>query len=122
MRLLANENIPLKMVLRLREAGHDVKGISETNPGITNTVVLGLAQREQRALLTFDRDYGELVYLKRLPCPPGILYLRFVPTSPEEALQFVAPLLGDDGNRVTGYFVVVDRESYRRRPMPETVE
>ena len=46
----------------------------------------------------------------------GILYL-FVPTSLEEASVRRA-VAGRRRQTVTGYFVVVDRESYRRRSMP----
>lgn len=66
MKLLANENIPLGMVRRLREMGHDVLAISEASPGVTDAVVLERARRELRTLLTFDRDS----YRKRpLPTP-----------------------------------------------------
>ena len=121
MNLLANENIPMGMVRGLRDMGHDVLAIVETTPGVTDMVVLELARREQRTLLTFDRDYGELIYLKLLPVPLSVIYRRFVPTSPEDAVQQVASLLADDGKLVQGYFVVVDRDSYRRRPLPGTV-
>ena len=118
MKLLANENIPLGMVHRLREMGHDVLAIVQSYPGVSDAVVLDLAKGEQRTLLTFDRDYGELVYLKHLPCPTSIIYLRFVPISPEDGVQMLATLLADEGNEVKGYFVVVDRNNYRRRPLP----
>ena len=120
MKLLANENVPMGMVRRLRDMGHDVLAIVETSPGITDAAVLELARREQYTLLTFDRDYGELIYLKRLPVPQSVIYMRFVPTSPEEAVQQVAPLLADEGKLVQGYFVVLDRDNYRRRPLPGT--
>ena len=118
MKLLANENIPLGMVRGLRAVGHDVLAIVETCPGVTDTVVLDLARCEHRILLTFDRDYGELVFLRRLPCPTGIIYLRFVPISPEDGVQLIASLLADDGKEVVGNFVVLDRDNYRRRPLP----
>jgi predicted nuclease of predicted toxin-antitoxin system len=56
MKLLANENIPMCMVRRLRDMGHDVLAILETSPGATDVVVLERARCEQRTLLTFDRD------------------------------------------------------------------
>lgn len=118
MKLLANENIPFGMVRCLRAVGHDVLAIVETCPGVTDIVVLDLARGEHRILLTFDRDYGELIYLKRLPCPTGIIYMRFVPSSPEDGVQLVMNLLVDDGKEVSGYFVVLDRDNYRRRPLP----
>lgn len=67
MRLLANENIPLASVATLRRAAHDVVSVMERSPGFPDEEVLRLAHSEARIILTFDRDYGELVYRHRLP-------------------------------------------------------
>ncbi len=40
-----------------------------------NPEVLARAVDEQRIILTFDRDYGELIYRFRLPPPKGVIYL-----------------------------------------------
>ena len=56
MRLLANENIPLATIRKLRELGHDVFAIHEQNAGISDQNVLELAHNEQRMLITFDSD------------------------------------------------------------------
>ncbi len=84
MKLLVNENVPLASVGHLREAGHDVLSITELSPGIPDTEVMQIAHNEQRIILTFDRDYGELVFRRRLPLPAGVIYLRFVPQTPSE--------------------------------------
>ena len=78
-RLLANENFPLPSVTALRMEGFDVLSISELSPGISDETVLSLAKDQTRILLTFDRDYGELVFRRRMPCPAGVVYLRFDP-------------------------------------------
>ena len=64
MRLLADENIPLPSVDALRAAGHDVVSMTQEAPGTPDLEVLRRAQAEQRLLLTFDRDFGELVYAR----------------------------------------------------------
>ena len=43
MQFLANENVPLKSVYLLREAGHDVAAIIEDSPGVKDEEVLKLA-------------------------------------------------------------------------------
>jgi predicted nuclease of predicted toxin-antitoxin system len=48
----------------LREVGHDVVSISELYPGISDREVLEIATKEQRAIITFDSDYGELVFFE----------------------------------------------------------
>ena len=74
--LLANENFPLPALRRLRDAGVDVAAIAEQAPGMRDTEVLALARREERWLVTYDRDYGELVFSKGYAPPPAIIFIR----------------------------------------------
>lgn len=117
-RLLANENFPLHSVSSLRQLGHDVLAVTEVGPGMCDSDVLSLAHAERRILVTFDRDYGELVYRRNLPCPPTIIYLRFAPDHPEEPAQVVEELLRQGEANLTGYFIVQDREHARKRLLP----
>ena len=50
MRLLVNENIPVKSIALLRNQGHDVLAIVEESPGITDPEVLKIASKEKRIL------------------------------------------------------------------------
>ncbi len=84
MQLIADENFPLISIRLLRQAGYDITSVTEDSPGIEDTEVLARAVNEQRIILTFDRDDGELIYRFRLPAPKGVIYLRFRPHSPEE--------------------------------------
>jgi len=45
--------------------------------------------------------------------------MRFVPKSADDAVQRLTPLLADGGQQVQGFFVVLDRDTLRRRPLPE---
>lgn len=58
MRLLADENIPLKAIELLRKAGHDVLSISESAPRACDRDFMMLAEEDGRTLLTFDKDFG----------------------------------------------------------------
>lgn len=116
MRLLINENIPLASVVALRDAGHDVASITELSPGISDEAVMAIAHDEHRIVVTFDRDYGELIFRKRLPLPGGVLYLRFLPASPLEPAEYLARLI-DAGIELEGRFTTGDREQVRQRPL-----
>ena len=61
MKLLANENFPLASIKLLSEAGFDIQGVGVDYPGITDIEVIDYAQSENRTIITFDRDYGELI-------------------------------------------------------------
>lgn len=118
MRFLANENFPTASVRRLRAAGHDVVAAIETDPGAKDPVVLSLAARERRVLLTFDRDYGELIYRRGLPAPLGVIHLRFAPAYPEQAADVVLGLGNVAGLILEGHYTVIDPERIRQRPLP----
>ncbi len=116
-RFLLNENVPLASVRLLRQAGWDIAAIIEDSPGVSDTEVMARAHREQRIIVTFDRDYGELLYRRHLPAPPGILYLRFAPLTPEEPGEYVLRLLTNPNITLSGHFTVADRNQLRQRPL-----
>ncbi|MCC5656038.1 DUF5615 family PIN-like protein [Nostoc sp. XA010] len=118
MRFLANENFPLPSVRLLRQAGYDVASVTEDSPGIEDTEVLTRGANEQRVILTFDRDYGELIYRLRLPSPTGVIYLRFRPHTPEEPATLLLNLLEIEGLQFEERFTVLERDQIRQRPLP----
>ena len=75
-RFLANENAPREAVLAARGAGFDVAWMVELQPGASDEIVLWLAQREDRVLITFDKDFDELVFRRGRAGSPGIILLR----------------------------------------------
>jgi predicted nuclease of predicted toxin-antitoxin system len=104
-------------VLILREAGHDIIAVADTKPGASDREVLDMAVAEDRILLTFDRDFGVLVYRAGVESPSGVVLFRFVPTSPEEPSEVILGLLDRPELELEGYFTVVDRERVRQRPI-----
>jgi Domain of unknown function (DUF5615) len=76
MRFLANENFPGAAVTALEAAGHDVVWVRIAAPGTTDPDVLAWAAREERILLTLDKDFGELARGSALPHTCGIVLLR----------------------------------------------
>ena len=76
MRILANENIPHEAITALSTRGHDVKWIRTAAPGFSDKDVLTLAVNEERILITFDKDFGELALHAKLPVKCGIILFR----------------------------------------------
>lgn len=121
MRFVANENIPISSVRQIRAAGHEVLAVTEDTPSIADVDVLNWAVQEAAIVLTFDRDYGELIYRHQMPTPTGIVYFRFQPTTPDEpALQLLELLLSVE--TLEGMFTVVERSQVRQRPLPKKLE
>jgi predicted nuclease of predicted toxin-antitoxin system len=117
MRFLADENFPVPSIAMLRAARHDVVAITEAARGVSDEVVLARAVREERFILTFDRDYGELIFARRQEPPVGVFFFRFRPRTPEEPAQRLLAVLTLPEAHFQGQFTVIEREDMRQRPL-----
>jgi len=116
MRILADENFPRPALEALREAGWDVLSIAEEYPGISDEEVAAVCAEQQRILLTFDKDFGELIFRRGLPAGSGVVLFRITPDSPGEAAD-VALALVESQPDLRGSFYVVTRDRIRIRPL-----
>jgi len=116
MRFLANENFPGAAVAALSASGHDVVWVRMAAPGIADPDVLAWAARENRILLTFDKDFGELARGSALPRTCGVVLLRIPMPRPGDAGQRLAGLITarDDW---AGCFSVIEPGRIRMRPL-----
>ena len=117
-KLLADENVPARTINALRATGFEVISIRETAPGISDADVLALAVNQGLVLVTFDRDYGELIYRQKLEPPISIIYFRILPVNPLEISETVISLL-QEPESVNGAMLVVTRQGIRRRYFPK---
>lgn len=111
-RLLLDENFPRIAAAGLIAAGHDVVSVAVATPGLGDRDVLALARSERRYLLTFDADFGDLVFQRGEVAPPAILYFRLHPKAPGEVLTMALAVLESVPD---GHFMVVMRDGVRRR-------
>jgi predicted nuclease of predicted toxin-antitoxin system len=118
MRLCANENIPEDCVLRLRQDGHDVSWIRETAPGISDDAVLARAAAEDRLLITFDKDFGELVFRRGAKASQGVVLFRIPQPSAAAVAERVATTLASRDDW-PGHFSVAEEFTIRMRRLPE---
>ena len=116
MRFLANENFPGAAVKALVAAGHDVVWVRIAAPGTTDPDVLTWAVRDERILLTFDKDFGELARGSELPRTCGVVLLRLPMPRPGDVGQRLADLITarDDW---AGSFSVIEPGRVRMRPL-----
>ena len=118
MLFLADENCDFAVVRALRADGHDVVSVAEIAPRMDDRDVIALATREDRILLTEDKDFGQLVYAG-LHESSGVILIRF-PQNARWALpgvirEAVQKLEG----RLRGAFVVLKPNQVRIGRKPE---
>jgi predicted nuclease of predicted toxin-antitoxin system len=117
MRLLADENFPRVAVDALRLDGHDVLWIRLLAPGISDEEVLARALADDRVLLTFDRDFGELVFISGAEAGRGIVLFRITLPSPDEVARLIVLSLRTRTDW-EDHFSVVEPGRIRMRDLP----
>jgi predicted nuclease of predicted toxin-antitoxin system len=91
MKFLTDENIGFEVIKSLRQLGFDIKSILETNRGVNDAIVISLANKEKRILITTDKDFGELVYVNKF-IHSGVILLRLKSDSSKNKLKVLKSL------------------------------
>jgi len=112
-RYLADEDFPGPIVRFLRNRGDDVLYAAESMPGTPDEAVLRIASELDRILLTFDRDFGELVVPRQQPVA-GVVLFRVKRQSPEVLYPLLETFF-DSPLQLRGFFTVVTLRTVRQR-------
>jgi predicted nuclease of predicted toxin-antitoxin system len=118
MRILADENVPGIAVATLRDQGHDVSWIREESPGAEDITILAKATEEERLLVTFDKDFGELAFRRRVPSPQGIVLFRISMPSADYVARVALTAL-ESRSDWAGHFAVIEDDRIRLVPLPQ---
>jgi hypothetical protein len=117
MRFLADENFPHAAIAALEASGHDIVWVRLAAPGAADADVLALAVRENRILLTFDKDFGELAARSALPPGCGVVLFRVpAPKSAAASRRLAARIAERDD--WAGHFSVIEPGRVRMRRHP----
>ncbi|GEO02664.1 hypothetical protein AAE02nite_03280 [Adhaeribacter aerolatus] len=116
MQFLANENFPAPSIKALRAAGIEIISIAENTPGVADREVIRIAQKEKLIILTFDKDYGELIFRYGNQNPPAVVFFRFKGTTPSFAGDLLIELIKANKIKLENIFTVVEENNIRQRP------
>jgi predicted nuclease of predicted toxin-antitoxin system len=106
----------LKVISLLREAGYTVLSITESNPGVEDIDILDLAAKNGSLVLTFDKDFGELVFQGNRMVA-GVILLRFKPESVSHITERILKTLMTVENIKEHCFTVVEENKIRIRKL-----
>ena len=112
---LANENFPRPSTIILRENGFEIKSIQEDYSGIGDLEVMQIAIALNLIILTFDSDYGELIFKYAKDNPPAVVFFRDKGNTPEFAAFSLMSLLANKSLTLSGAFTVIEPNNVRQR-------
>ena len=114
MKFLVDECSDPQLVYRLRKDGHDVLYITEYGPGLDDREVLDLAIKNDRLLITEDKDFGELIFRFKKEVP-GLILLRFDSKEKNDKINRLLKLINSRNSSLIGKYTVIDQHKYRIR-------
>lgn len=119
MRFLVDECFPERLVTALRGNGHDVTWASQVCRSQPDEVVLAIATREGRIVITEDKDYGDLTVRDGHPAV-GIVISQVdrFPGGIREAIDVLCERIESLGSSLIGAVTVIELERVRQRALP----
>jgi predicted nuclease of predicted toxin-antitoxin system len=106
LRFLADESCDFAVVRALRADGYDVLAVSEVTQRSDDRELIEQAYREQRVLLTEDKDFGWLVYVSHAESA-GVILIRFPGNARQVLAQEIVRLVSEQSDRLLSAFAVV---------------
>lgn len=115
MRFLLDQDVYAVTAKFLVAEKHDVVLVAQLGLSqVTDEKILRTAQELNRILVTRDRDYGNLVFVRALGT--GVIYLRILPTTIKTVHTELARTLQTySEEELAGAFVVVEPDGHRFR-------
>ena len=93
MKFLTDENIATSVVYALRHAGFDVKDIKEEKLfGVSDKEILQLASKENRIIITHDKDFAQILSSAKIS-HKGVILLRLKNQNPTNVAQILLKTL-----------------------------
>ncbi len=117
MRFLADENFPADSIAILKENGFETKSVFEEFRGKPDLFLLEEAIRNEEIILTFDKDFGELVFKSFVKNCRGIVLFRIENFFPGDPAYLLLSLLKNKQLQLENYFTVIDEDKIRQRPI-----
>ncbi|MBM4338910.1 MAG: hypothetical protein FJ110_05150 [Deltaproteobacteria bacterium] len=119
MRFLADMGVNIKVVEWLRNKGHDAKHLREEGlHRMPNGEIFTKALLENRIIITFDLDFGEIVALSKGKKASVVLF-RLHNTRTSHLIRRLSIVLEDSANALEeGAVVVIEESRHRVRHFP----
>ncbi len=112
--ILADEGLNGNLVKSLREDGYQITWIKETNAGMADEDIITLAKRDNKILITEDKDFGEWIFAHQLS-GLTIIFLRYDKEDYDTILSFLRSALKTIESNGKNEFITINKNKVRRR-------
>jgi len=114
---LADENIPYAVIKRLRGEGVEIISVLEEFRGINDEKIIEISSGRRLIIITFDKDFGYLVFRRMVGVPFGVILLRIPLKSPDYIFKMLKWILLESRMKFEQNFVVATESKVRIVPL-----
>ena len=119
MRFLADMGVSTTTLVALRQNGHDVEHLSELGlHQMEDQDIVSRAKAQERVVLTFDLDFGEIMALAGSSRPSVILFRMRNQTPPVVTERLLHTIQHYSAEVASGAFVTIEDFGCRIRRLP----
>ena len=112
--LVTDESVDHPVIKGLQGDGHEVLDVAARSPSIPDETVLDWANDRGAVLVTADKDFGELVFRRKL-VHAGVILLRLAGLPNDRKADVVVELLRHRADELPGRFTIVSPGQARIR-------
>ena len=114
LKFLVDVGVGKKVEDFLYKSGYDVLPVRKINPRMNDAEIIGIAAKDNRIIITMDKDFGELVYNSDM-IHKGILLLRTENCSGDKKAKILSEILINYSSELKDNFCVFSKDRLRIR-------
>ncbi len=112
LKFLVDECAGRKLYNSLKENGFDTEFVADKFLAADDSVILTYAEKENRVLITNDKDFGELLFRLNSPSS-GVILLRLRADTSENRRKVVLHTISNFKDKLSSHLVVVNESKIR---------
>ena len=114
LKFLIDESTGIRVSEKLKQEGFDSVSVIEIMKGAEDIEIVERAKKENRIIVTNDKDFGWLATIYK---PPGLILLRLKKETIEMKIGVIRNIISKHRTSIYGSIIVATEEKIRIRPL-----
>jgi len=114
LKFLVDESTGIRVSEKLKQEGFDSVSVIEIMKGAEDIEITKRAKKENRIIVTNDKDFGWLATIYK---PPGLILLRLKKETIEMKIDVIHNIISKHRNSIYGNIIVATEKKIRIRPL-----
>ena len=117
LKFLVDESTGAEVSEKLKQMGFDSLSVIEIMKGAEDIEIIKRAKKENRIIVTNDKDFGWLATIYK---PPGLILLRLRKENTETKKTAICNIITKHQNFIHGNIIIATEKKIRIRPIERT--